>query len=154
MNFFSFNFALREYIFGTSPSPPPPPYKFSNGPSLMSQANPTRHFARSANLFSHSHPPPHLTCLVLRAKRRVRLRTLTHVNFNHLNKIEAKYKVLKLNGKLNEVLLLRLRATFHSLPLYNICGRKFYARIMYGRKNYAIVEVNRKPWKQQSAVRN
>ena len=67
------------------------------------------------------------------------------MNFNHLNKIEAKYKVLKLNGKLNEVLLLRLRATFHSLPLYNICGRKFYARIMYGRKNYAIVEVNRKP---------
>ena len=29
--FFSFNFALREYFFGTSP----PPHKFSNGPSLM-----------------------------------------------------------------------------------------------------------------------
>ena len=36
MNLFSFNFPLREYIFCTSPaSPPPPPHKFSNGPSLM-----------------------------------------------------------------------------------------------------------------------
>ena len=38
----------------------------------------------------------------------------THVNFNHLNKIEARYKVLSLNEKLSEVQLLRLpiRATF------------------------------------------
>ena len=27
------------------------------------------------------------------------LRTLTHVNFNHVNKIDAKYKVLRLNVK-------------------------------------------------------
>ena len=33
MNFFSFNFPLHEYFFGTSP-PAPPPHKFSNGPSL------------------------------------------------------------------------------------------------------------------------
>ena len=31
MNFFSFNFPLREYFFGTSPAP----HKFSNGPSNM-----------------------------------------------------------------------------------------------------------------------
>ena len=30
--FFSFNFPLHEYFFCTSP--PRPPYKFSNGPSL------------------------------------------------------------------------------------------------------------------------
>ena len=45
------------------------------------------------------------------------VRTLTHVNFNHVNKIEARYKVLRLNVKMSEVLLLRLRATFHILPL-------------------------------------
>ena len=33
MNFFSFSFPLREYFFCTSPAPPPP-HKFSNGPSL------------------------------------------------------------------------------------------------------------------------
>ena len=32
--FFSFNLPLREFFFGTSPAPPPP-HKFSNGPSLM-----------------------------------------------------------------------------------------------------------------------
>ena len=31
---------------------------------------------------------------------RFRLRTLTHVNFNHVNKIEARQKVLSLNEKL------------------------------------------------------
>ena len=31
--FFSFNFPLREYFFCTLPLPPPP-HKFSNGPSL------------------------------------------------------------------------------------------------------------------------
>ena len=35
MNFFSFNFPLREYIFLYFASPaPPPPNKFSNAPSL------------------------------------------------------------------------------------------------------------------------
>ena len=38
--------------------------------------------------------------------------------FNHINKIEAGYKVLRLKVKLNEVLLLRLRATFHAVPLF------------------------------------
>ena len=32
--FFSFNFPLREYIFLYFARPPPPPHKFSNGPSL------------------------------------------------------------------------------------------------------------------------
>ena len=31
--FFSFNFPLREYFFGTSPAP----HKFSNGPSLIAE---------------------------------------------------------------------------------------------------------------------
>ena len=48
----------------------------------------------------------------------------THVNFNHLNKIEARYKVLSLNEKLSEVQLLRFRATFHALLLF-YCERKF-----------------------------
>ena len=46
---------------------------------------------------------------------------LTHVNFNHVYKVEARYKVskvLRLNVKLSEFLLLRLRATFHTLPLF------------------------------------
>ena len=46
------------------------------------------------------------------------LRTLTHVNFNHVNKIDAKYKVLRLNVKWSEFLLLCLRATFYTLPLF------------------------------------
>ena len=47
--------------------------------------------------------------------------------------------MLRLNVKLSEVLLLRLRATFHT-SLYVICERKFYAR--HARKNYATVEIN------------
>ena len=46
------------------------------------------------------------------------LRTLKHVTSNHVNKIEARYKVLRLNVKLNEVLLLRLRAAFDTLPVF------------------------------------
>ena len=42
--------------------------------------------------------------------------TLTQVNFNHVNKIEARCKLFRLNVKLSEILLLRLRATFHTLP--------------------------------------
>ena len=41
----------------------------------------------------------------------------THVNalnFNHINKIETRYKVLRSNMKLDEVLLLRLCVTFPS----------------------------------------
>ena len=36
--FFSLNFSLREYFFCTSPLPPPPLDKFSDGPSLRSPA--------------------------------------------------------------------------------------------------------------------
>ena len=36
--------------------------------------------------------------------------------------------MLRLNVKLIELLLLRLRATFHILRLYYICERKFHAR--------------------------
>ena len=46
--------------------------------------------------------------------------------------------MLSLNVKLSEVQLLRLRATFHTMPL-------FYLRTLilraYARKNYAIVEI-------------
>ena len=36
--------------------------------------------------------------------------------------------MLRLNVKLIELLLLRLRATFHTLRLYYICERKFHTR--------------------------
>ena len=59
--------------------------------------------------------------------------------YNHVNKKDARYKVLSLNVKLSEVQLLSLRATFHALPL-------FYWRTLilhtYVRKNYARVEIN------------
>ena len=42
---------------------------------------------------------------------------LMHINCNHINKLEARYKVLRINMKLSEVLLLSLRATFHTEPL-------------------------------------
>ena len=42
----------------------------------------------------------------------------THVNSTHVNIIEARYKVSSLNVNLNEVQLLRLRATFYTLPLF------------------------------------
>ena len=42
----------------------------------------------------------------------------TDANFNHINKIEPRYKVLSLKVKLIEIQLLSLRATFHALPLY------------------------------------
>ena len=45
-------------------------------------------------------------------------RTLKHVNFNHVNKIYERYKVLRLIMKLSEFLLLCLRATFDTLPLF------------------------------------
>ena len=37
--------------------------------------------------------------------------------FNHVNKLEARHKVLRINMKLSKVLLLSLRATFHTEPL-------------------------------------
>ena len=50
------------------------------------------------------------------------LRTVTHVT-----RIEARYKVLRLNVKLSKLQLLRLRATVHAC-LFFICEHKFYAR--------------------------
>ena len=60
---------------------------------------------------------------------------LTHVNFNDVNKVEARYLVLRLNMKLSEVLLAYVRPFMHCL--YFICERKLYAR-----KNYAKVGIN------------
>ena len=42
------------------------------------------------------------------------------INFNDINKIEARYKVLRINMKLSEVLLLSLRATIASSLFANI----------------------------------
>ena len=42
------------------------------------------------------------------------------INLNHINKIEARYKVLRINMKLSEVLLLSLRATIASSLFANI----------------------------------
>ena len=52
---------------------------------------------------------------------KVRSQTLTQENFNHLNKIEARYKVLRINVKLSEVLLLRLYVRPFIYCLYFIC---------------------------------
>ena len=67
------------------------------------------------------------------------LRTLTHVNFNHVNKTEVRYKVLRLNVKLSDFLLLRL----HNCS----CDLSYIASILfanvnftYARKNYATVD--------------
>ena len=57
---------------------------------------------------------------------------ITQVNFNHVNKIEARQKVLSLNEKLSEVQRLRLRATFHA------------CLILVARENYATLEINPK----------
>ena len=46
------------------------------------------------------------------------LRTLTHVNFNDVNNIEAGYNVLRLKVKLSEVQFFRLRATVRTLSLF------------------------------------
>ena len=57
------------------------------------------------------------------------LRMSTHVNFNHVNKIEARYKALRLNVKLREVLLLCLLTAVWPFIhcLYFICKGKFHA---------------------------
>ena len=66
---------------------------------------------------------PNSKCLLTVLKGRFPLTrfwlcTLTQVNFNHVNKIEARCKLFRLNVKLNEILLLRLRASFHTLPVF------------------------------------
>ena len=52
-----------------------------------------------------------------------------HVNFNPVNKIEARYKALRLNVKLSEVLLLCLLTAVWPFIhcLYFICKGKFHA---------------------------
>ena len=57
---------------------------------------------------------------------------ITQINFNHVNKIEARQKVLSLNEKLSEVQRLRLRATFHA------CLN------LVARENYTTLEINPK----------
>ena len=55
------------------------------------------------------------------------LRTLTHVDFNHVNQIEVRHKVLRLNVKLSEFLLLRL----HDYT----CGLSYIDFILFANAN-------------------
>ena len=67
------------------------------------------------------------------------LRTLTHVNFNHVNQIEVRHKVLRLNVKLSEFYFyayIIVRADVHTLPLFYLrtqilrtCARKNYVTV-------------------------
>ena len=70
------------------------------------------------------------------------LRTLSTENLSHVDKIEAIYKMLRVNVKLSEVLLLRLRATFHALPLFYLFSNVNLRT--YARKKYETVEINPK----------
>ena len=58
--------------------------------------------------------------------------TLTQVNFNHVNKTDVRYKVLRLNVKLSEFLLLRLHNCTCSFSymycFYFICEHQFFTR--------------------------
>ena len=69
------------------------------------------------------------------------LRTLTHVNFNDVNNIEAGYNVLRLKVKLSEVQFFRLRATVHTLSLFYLQTEILHR---YAPKNYTAVEINPK----------
>ena len=67
------------------------------------------------------------------------LRTLTYVNFNRVNQIEVRHKVLRLNVKLSEFYFyayIIVRAAFHTLPLFYLrteilrtCARKNYMTV-------------------------
>ena len=59
------------------------------------------------------------------------LRMLTHVNFNHENQIEVRHKVLRLNVKLSEFLLLRL----HNCT----CSLSYIAFILFANANFTHV---------------
>ena len=64
------------------------------------------------------------------------LSTLTHVNFNRVNKIEARHKVLRLNVKLSEVLFFTLT-----------CSLSYVASIFFANVNFTLlrtktVEIN------------
>ena len=53
---------------------------------------------------------------------------LTHVNFNHVNKIEVRYKVLRLNVKFSEFLLLLL----HNCT----CDLSYFVSILFANANF------------------
>ena len=58
------------------------------------------------------------------------LRTLMYVNFNHVNNIEVRYKVLRLNVKLSEYKFLPLR-------LHNCtCDLSYIASISFENINF------------------
>ena len=57
----------------------------------------------------------------------------THVNFNHVNKIEARYIVLRLNAQLSEVQILRLRAILYSFANVNTWGGGYSTNFYKGR---------------------
>ena len=80
-----------------------------------------------------SYPYKHIrdTYVTLGWISRFLLRTLTHVNFNHVNKIEVRCKVLRLNVKLSEFLPLRL----HNCP----CGLSYIASILFANANFTHV---------------
>ena len=59
------------------------------------------------------------------------LATVTHVNFNHVNQIEVRHKVLRLNVKLSEFLLLRLH--------YCTCDLSYIAFILFANANFTHV---------------
>ena len=61
---------------------------------------------------------------------------LTHINFNHVNKIEAGYKVLSLNEK-----FYAYERPFMYCRDF-ICERKFYARTQEKLRN-----TGNQPWK-------
>ena len=66
----------------------------------------------------------------------------THVNFIRVNRIQARHKVLSLNGKLSEVQFSPLHdATLHTLPLFYLRTSILYT---YARKNYATVKIHPK----------
>ena len=55
------------------------------------------------------------------------LRTLTHVNFNQVNKIEVREKVLRLNEKLSKVQPLGLTSNLSCVVSVLFANVKFYA---------------------------
>ena len=57
--------------------------------------------------------------------------TLTQVNFNHVNKIEARYKLLRLNEKLSDILLLRT------------CDLSYIASVLFAKVNFTHVRMEK-----------
>ena len=68
-----------------------------------------------------------LLCLILVVTEGQKLsrNEITHVNFNHVNKIEARNKVLRLNGKLSVLLLFTLT-----------CDLPYIASILFADVNF------------------